>query len=99
MSLKKGNYWLSDNISLKTKMLLVDDERKTAVYYDRFYNLIYENFQTGLVTVNAALLPNSEAARFDYAVNKNQDKIFGISVFNKTAIQISSWVLPKWDSP
>ncbi len=95
MSLKKGNYWLSDNISLKTKMLVVDDERKTAVYYDRFYNLIYENFQTGLVTVNAALLPNSEAARFDYAVNKNQDKIFGISAFNKTAIQISSWVLPQ----
>jgi hypothetical protein len=94
VSLKKANYWLSDNISLKTKMLLVDDEHKTAVYYDRFYNLIYENFQTGLVTVNAALLPNSEAARFDYSVNKNQDKVFGISVFNKTAIHISSWKLP-----
>lgn len=92
--LKKANYWLSDNISLKTKMLLVDDERKTAVYYDRFYNLIYENFQTGFVTVNAALLPNSEAARFDYSVNKNQDKIYGISAFNKMAIQISSWKLP-----
>lgn len=90
-ALKKENYWLSDNISLKTKLLLVDDEHKTAIYYDRFYNLIYENFQTGLVVINAALQPNSEAARFDYASNKSQDKIFGISAFNKTEIRISKW--------
>ena len=91
--LKKDNYWLSDNISLKSKLLLVDDEHKTAVYYDRFYNLIYENFITGIVTVNAALAPNSEAARFDYSVNKKQDKIYGISSFNKVALHISSWGL------
>lgn len=93
VNLKKPNYWLSDNLSLKSKLLLVDDERKTAIYYDRFYNLIYENFITGYVSVNAALEPNSEAARFDYSVNKNQDKVFGISGFNKAAIHISSWIL------
>ena len=92
-SLKKTDYWLSDNLSLKSKLLLVNDEQKSAVYYDRFYNLIYENFSTGNVFVNAALEPNSEAARFDYAVNKNQNKIWGMSGFNKSAIQISSWTL------
>ena len=93
-ALKKANYWFSDNLSLKSKILIVDDEHKSAIYYDRFYNLIYENFLTNVVTVNAALEPNSEAARFDYCVNINQDKIFGISGFNKAAIHISSWSSP-----
>lgn len=92
-NLKKTNYWLSDNISLRSKLLMIDDDRKTAIYYDRFYNLIYENFITGIVTVNPALEPHSEAARFDYSVNKNQDKIYGVSAFNKSAIHISSWTL------
>lgn len=92
-SQKKNNIWLSDNISIRTKILLIDADKHAAVYYDRFYNLIYENFDSGLVTVNAALAPNSEAARFDYAVNSKQNKIFGISSFNRMMVEISSWEL------
>ena len=72
-------------------MLLINDEQKAAVYYDRFYNLIYENFITNKLVVNAALEANSEPARFDYCTNIKQDKIFGISGFNKKNIVISSW--------
>jgi hypothetical protein len=90
-TLKKENYWLSDNISIRTKVLLVDDSLQSAVYFDRFYNLIYENFKTNEVYVNAALTPNSEAARFDYATNIKEEKIWGISSFNRKEIVIAAW--------
>lgn len=88
---RKEDIWLSDNITPKSKLLLVDDNRKSVVYYDRFYNLIYENTVSGQVYVNAALGAGSEPARFDYCTNINQQKIFGISAFNKRGITISSW--------
>ncbi len=90
-NLKRENYWFSDNVTPKSKLLLVNDEQKAVVYYDRFYNLIYENFTTNKLVVNAALEANSEPARFDYCTNIKQDKIFGISGFNKKNIVISSW--------
>ncbi len=93
VSLKKENYWFSENLTPKSKLLLLSDEKKYIVYYDRFYNLIYENFTTGKITVNAALEANSEPARFDYATNSDQAKIYGISGFNKKEIVISSWYL------
>ena len=87
----KKNYWLSDNISVRSKLLKIDDEKRSAIYYDRFYNLIYENFNTGLVVVTPGLAPNSEAARFDFSTNQKQDFIYGISSFNKSEIVISRW--------
>lgn len=91
--MRKEDIWLSDNITPKCKILLVDDEKKSVVYYDRFYNLIYENTIAGFSIVNAALLSGSEPARFDYCTNIQQDKIYGISGFNKRTITISSWKL------
>ncbi|CAN5484091.1 hypothetical protein BH11BAC2_BH11BAC2_17160 [soil metagenome] len=93
VNLKKEDYWLSDNLTPKSKILMIEDEKKSVIYYDRFYNLIYENFSTGKLVVNAALAANSEPARFDYSVNIKQDKIYGISGFNKKEITISSWNL------
>lgn len=90
-NMKKDDIWLSDNITPKSKILLVNDEKRIVVYYDRFYNLIYENTPTGTVVVNAALYSGSEPARFDYCTNIRQDKIYGISGFNKRIITISSW--------
>lgn len=90
-NLKKENYWISDNISIRTKVLIINADQRSAYYYDRFYNIIYEDFSTGRVIVNAALSPNSEAARFDYSTNVKQEKIWGISSFNKKQILISSW--------
>jgi len=92
-NISKEDIWLCENIAPKCKLLLVNDERKSVVYYDRFYNLIYENTVSGLVVVNAALGAGSEPARFDYCTNVNQDKIFGVSAFNKKGITISSWKL------
>lgn len=90
-NLKKDNYWLSDHLTPKSKVLLVNDELRWAVYYDRFYNLIYENFNTGKVVVNAALEANSEPARFDYSSNIKQDKIIGVSRFSRKEITLSAW--------
>ena len=88
---KKENYWLSDNISIRSKILRIDDDNKSVYYYDRFYNIIYENYSNGILKVTAALEPNSEAARFDYSTNRQQTRIFGISAFNRQSIVISSW--------
>ena len=90
-NMKKEDIWLSDNITPKSKILLVNDESRAVVYYDRFYNLIYENMNTSKTVVNPALGSHSEPARFDYCSNIRQDKIFGISGFNKRTITISSW--------
>jgi hypothetical protein len=89
--LRKADYWFSDNLTPKSKILLIDDEKQAIVYYDRFYNLIYENFTNSMLFVNPALGTNSEPARFDYCTNIKQNKIYGIGGFNKKAIQISSW--------
>lgn len=91
VNLKKEDIWLSDNLSPKSKILLVQDDQKAYVFYDRFYNLVYENSTNGKVVVNPALSSGSEPARFDYCTNIRQDKIFGISGFNKRYISISSW--------
>ena len=99
VNLKKEDYWFSDNLTPKSKVLLINDEARTVVYYDRFYNLIYENCSTGKVTVNAALRANSEPARFDYSSGIKQEKIYGISNFNKKEITISSWQLPNTQEP
>lgn len=90
-NMKKEDVWLSDNMTPKAKLLLINDDNKSVVYYDRFYNLIYENTTNGMVVVNAALSSGSEPARFDYCTNTKQEKIFGISGFNKRFITISSW--------
>lgn len=90
---KKENIWVSDQVSIRSKILLLDDEKKTAVYYDRFYNLIYEDFTNNLVYPVTCVQVNSEPARYDYSVNKKQNKIFGISSFDKNGITISTWLI------
>ncbi len=92
-NMKKEDIWLSDNLTPKSKILLVNDMNKSVVYYDRFYNLIFENTSQNKIVVNPALEANSEPARFDYCTNIKQEKIFGISGFNKRSISISSWKL------
>lgn len=92
-NMKKEDVWLSDNLTPKSKILLINDDNKSVLYYDRFYNLIYENTTNNKVVVNAALVANSEPARFDYCTNIKQEKVFGISGFNKRYITISSWKL------
>ena len=92
-NMKKEDVWLSDNLTPKSKILLINDDNKSVLYYDRFYNLIYENTTNNKTVVNAALAANSEPARFDYCTNIKQEKVFGISGFNKRSITISSWKL------
>jgi hypothetical protein len=89
----KEDIWVSDMVSIRSKILLINDSSKTAVYYDRFYNLIYEDFKNNIVVPTTCIPVNAEPARFDYSVNKKQDKIFGISAFDKYGITISTWTI------
>lgn len=93
MGAKREDIWVSEQVSIRSKLLLIDDERKAIVYYDRFYTLIYEDFKNNLVIPTTAINVNSVPARFDYSVNKKQDKIYGISSFDSYGVTISSWVL------
>lgn len=93
MGAKKEDIWVSDQVSIRSKLLLINDTSKTLVYYDRFYNLIYEDFINQVVVPITCVNVNSEPARYDYAVNKKQNKIFGISSFDQSGIGISYWVL------
>ena len=88
---KKEDIWVSDMVSIRSKLLLIDDENKTVVYYDRFYNLVFEDFKNNRVIPTTCVQVNSEPARFDYAVNKKQNRIFGISSFDKNGVSISTW--------
>jgi hypothetical protein len=93
MGAKKEDIWVSDQVSIRSKLLLIDETKKTVVYYDRFYNLIYEDFQNNIVYPVTCVAVTSDPARFDYAVNKKQQKIFGISAFDKSGVVISTWTL------
>jgi len=91
MGAKKADIWVSDQVSIRSKLLLLNEKNKTVVYYDRFYTLIYEDFANNIVYPVTTVAVNSGPARYDYAVNKKQKKIFGISSFSPDGVTISTW--------
>lgn len=91
MGVKKEDIWVSDLVSIRSKLLMIDEKNETAVYFDRFYNLIYEDFKNNVVYPTTCVAVNSEPARYDYSVNKKQDKIYGVSSFDKYGVTISTW--------
>ena len=89
MALKKGDLWFSDRLSNKCKMLLIDLEREVVVYYNRALVLIYEDFKNGRLLEYSSPVPNGEPVQLDYATNKHQKKIWGVSNFTKDRITFS----------
>jgi hypothetical protein len=92
--LKKKDLWFSDLINNKSKILLIDDTTKRATYFDRSLKLITEDFineQSEIVDCGRGV---TEAAQFDFAVSINQDKVYGVSTFDKQWIYFSSWTMP-----
>ena len=69
-------------------MLLIDLERQVVVYYNRALILIYEDFKNGRLLEYSAPAPSGEPVQLDYATNKQQRKIWGISSFNKEKIKL-----------
>ncbi len=95
MALKKEDLWFSDRLSNKCKMLLIDLENETAVYYNRALILMFENFKTGQVLEYRANVPKGEAVQVDFSTNKFQTKIWGVSDFNTDRIIFSEWEMVK----
>lgn len=91
LALKKDDLWFSDRLSNKCKMLLIDLERQAVVYYNRALILIYEDFNNGRLLEYAAPAPSGEPVQLDYATNKQQRKIWGISSFSKDKINFVAY--------
>jgi hypothetical protein len=91
LALKKDDLWFSDRLSNKCKMLLIDLERQAVVYYNRALILIYEDFKNGRLLEYAAPAPSGEPVQLDYATNKQQRKIWGISSFSKDKINFVAY--------
>jgi hypothetical protein len=91
MALKKEDLWFSDRLSNKCKMLLIDLDRQVVVYYNRALILIYEDFKNTRLLEYSAPVPSGEAVQVDYASNKLQKKIWGVSNFTKDLITFSTY--------
>lgn len=90
-ALSKDDLWFSDRLSNKCKMLLVDLEKEIAVYYNRALILLYEDFRNEVVLEYPCKVPDGEAVQLDFATNKLQKKIWGVSEFNRDRIVFSEW--------
>lgn len=91
LALKKDDLWFSDRLSNKCKMLLIDLERQVVVYYNRALVLIYEDFKNSRILEYSSPVPNSEPVQLDYATNKSQKKIWGISSYCATKINFAAY--------
>jgi hypothetical protein len=59
------------------------------VYYNRALVLIFEDFKKGRILEYSSPVPNGEPVQLDYATNKLQKKIWGVSNFTKERITFS----------
>jgi len=89
LALKKGDLWFSDRLSNKCKMLLIELEKEVVVYYNRALVLIFEDFKNGTIQEYSSPVPNGEPVQLDYATNKDQKQIWGVSNFTKEKITFS----------
>ncbi len=91
LALKKDDLWFSDRLSNKCKMLLIDLDRQVVVYYNRALILIYEDFKNERILEYSSPVPNSEPVQLDYATNKSQKKIWGISSYTGDKINFAAY--------
>ncbi|MBK7388547.1 MAG: hypothetical protein IPI23_05580 [Bacteroidetes bacterium] len=91
LALKKDDLWFSDRLSNKCKMLLIDLDRQVVVYYNRALILIYEDFKNERILEYSSPVPNSEPVQLDYATNKSQKKIWGISSYTTDKINFAAY--------
>jgi hypothetical protein len=99
MALKKDDLWFSDRLSNKCKMLLIDLDRQTVAYYNRALILIFEDFKNGVIVEYPAPAPKGEPVQLDFATNKQQEMIWGVSSFDSERITFSTWSFRKTETP
>lgn len=95
LALKKDDLWFSDRLSNKCKMLLIDLENERIVYYNRALVLIFEDFKKGSQQEYKSNVPDGEPVQLDYSTNKLQQKIWGVSKFDKEQIWFSAYTMVK----
>ncbi|HEX5003648.1 MAG TPA: hypothetical protein VFW78_14235 [Bacteroidia bacterium] len=99
MALKRDDLWFSERLSNKCKMLLIDLDRQIVAYYNRALVLIFEDFKNGVVIEYPAPAPKGEPVQLDFATNKQQQKIWGVSSFDSQRITFSTWSFRKNENP
>lgn len=92
--LKKEDFWFSDFMNNKTKILMIDEPTKRAVYFDRSLKLVCEDFINEKFEIYDCGRGIKEPAQFDFSTNIYQQCVYGISYFNKDYITFSKWELP-----
>lgn len=92
--LKKKDLWFSDLINNKSKILLIDDTTKRVTYFDRSLKLVTEDFINEISEITDCGRGVTEAAQFDFCVNMEQDKIYGVRTFDKEWLYFATWQMP-----
>lgn len=95
VALKKTDLWFSERLSNKSKLLLIDLENELAVYYNRALILILEDFKNNSIKEYNCTTHNGDAVQYDFATNIKQQKIWGVSDYNKDKFTIAVWTLGK----
>ncbi len=93
VALKKSDLWFSERLSNKSKLLFIDPENESAVYYNRALTLIYEDFRDNSVTQYNCPMSNGEGVQFDFATNIRQKVVWGVSKFDKRSFTVASYRL------
>jgi hypothetical protein len=91
LALRRSDIWFSERLTNKCKPLLINLEKETAVYYDRSLNLILEDFRNHSLDIYQCAQGHDEAVQLDFATNKKQEKVWGVSQFSKKEITFSVW--------
>ncbi|MBK8846614.1 MAG: hypothetical protein IPO27_08775 [Bacteroidetes bacterium] len=97
--LRKRDVWFSDFINTRSKILWIDDFTKRAIFFDRSLKLYCEDYINDTYDIVDCSINAPEAAQFDFSTCYKKNLIIGVSGFDATSIEVSSWSVPYVEPP
>jgi hypothetical protein len=91
VALKKSDLWFSERLSNKSKLLFINRDRETAVYFNRSLSLFYEDFKNNIIKEYPCPSRNNEGVQFDFSTNIQQKKVWGIGAIDDKNFTVSVW--------
>jgi hypothetical protein len=91
VALKKSDLWFSERLSNKCKLLFINRDRETAVYFNRSLSLFYEDFKNNIIKEYPCPSRNNEGVQFDFSTNIQQKKVWGIGAIDDKNFTVSVW--------
>ncbi len=93
VALRKNDLWFSERLTNKSKLLLLDRDTETAVYFDRALTLYVEDFKNNSIQAYPCPSRNNEGIQLDFSTNIEQRKIWGVSAIDAHTFTIAVWQL------